>query len=76
MADQQRLQISELHLEDQIQNQSNLISKDCRSRNFIWKIRFKTKVSSCSGFPSDAMLWIKEVEKVESVDDLKSSPKI
>ena len=33
-----------------------------------WKIRFKTQVSSCSDFTSDAMLWIKEVEMVDSVD--------
>ena len=26
-----------------------------------WKIRFKTQVSSCSDFLSEAMLWIKEV---------------
>ena len=39
-----------------------------------WKIRFKTQVSSCSDFPSHAaMLWIKEVVMVDSVDDLKSS---
>ena len=37
-----------------------------------WKIRFKTKVCSCSQFLTEAMLWIKEVEMVESVDDLKS----
>ena len=38
-----------------------------------WKIRFKTEVCTCSQFPTEAMLWIKEVEMVESVDDLKSS---
>ena len=27
----------------------------------------------CSDFPSEAMLWIKEVEMVASVDELKSS---
>ena len=35
-----------------------------------------TQVSSCSGFPSEAMLWIEEVEMVDSVDDLKSSRSI
>ena len=34
---------------------------------------FKTEVCTCSQFPTEAMLWIKEVEMVESVDDLKSS---
>ena len=38
-----------------------------------WKIRFKTEVCTCSQFPTEAMLWIKEVELVDSVDDLKSS---
>ena len=32
-----------------------------------------TQVSACSGCPSEAMLWIKEVEMVDSVDDFKSS---
>ena len=57
----------------------------CRFRIFIstnslhpatfacWKIRFKTEVCTCSQFPTEAKLWIKEVEMVESVDDLKSS---
>ena len=31
--------------------------------------RFQTQVSSCSDFPSEAMLWIKEVEMVDLVDD-------
>ena len=52
MADQQRLQISGLHV-DKI---PTLFS--------CWKMRFKTQVSSCSGYPSEAMLWIKEVEMV------------
>ena len=38
-----------------------------------WKIRFKTEVCTCSQFPTEAVLWIKEVEMVDSVDDLKSS---
>ena len=41
-----------------------------------WKIRFKTEVCSCSKCPTEAMLWIKEVEMVESVDDSKSSRSI
>ena len=35
-----------------------------------WKIRFKTEVCTCSQFSMEAMLWIKEVELVDSVDDL------
>ena len=36
-------------------------------------MRFKTEVRTCSQFPTEAMLWIKEVELVDSVDDLESS---
>ena len=39
----------------------------------LWKIRFKTKVCTCSQFPTEAMQWIKEVEMVDSVDELRSS---
>ena len=50
-ADQQRLQISELH-----------IDKFLTPQKFsCWKMRFKTEVCSCSQFPSEAMQWIKEV---------------
>ena len=62
-ADQQQLQISDPHFD-----------KFPRSATFAcWKIRFKIEVCTCSQFPTEAMLWIKEVEMVESVDDLKSS---
>ena len=36
-------------------------------------MRFKTEVCTCSQLPTEAMMWIKEVELVDSVDDLKSS---
>ena len=62
-ADQQRLLISDPHFD-----------KFTTPATFAcWKIRSKTEVCTCSQFPSEAMLWIKEVEMVESVDDLKSS---
>ena len=62
-ADQQRLQISDLHFD-----------KFTTPATFAcWKIRFRTEVCTCSKFPTEAMLWIKEVELVDSVDDLKSS---
>ena len=62
-ADQQRLQISDLHFD-----------KFLTPATFAcWKIRFKTEVCTCSQFSTEAMLWIKEVEMVESVDYLKSS---
>ena len=65
-ADQQRLQFSEVHFE----NFTTLSTFSC------WKIRLKTQVISCSGFPSEAVSWIKEVEMFESVHDLKSSRSI
>ena len=62
-ADQQRKQISDPHFD-----------KFTTSATFACcKIRFKTEVCTCSQFPTEAMMWIKEVEMVESVDDLKSS---
>ena len=64
--DQQRLQISELHF-DKFPTPTTFA---------CWKIRFKTEVCTCSQFPTEAILWIKEVEMVESVDDLKSSRSI
>ena len=65
-ADQQRLQISDLHF-DKFPTPATFA---------CWKIRFKTEVCTCSQFPTEAMQWIKEVELVDSVDDLKSSRSI
>ena len=65
-ADRQRLQISELHF-DKFPTPATFA---------CWKIRFKTAVCTCSQFPTEAMHWIKEVELVDSVDDLKSSSSI
>ena len=56
----QRLQISDPHFE-----------KFLAPTTFAcWKIRFKTEVCTCSQSPTEAMLWIKEEEMVDSVDDL------
>ena len=66
VADQQRLQISELHFE-------KLLTPSTFSR---WMIRFKTEVCTCSQFLTEAKLWIKEVEMAHSVDDQKSSRSI
>ena len=65
-ADQQRLQISDPHFD----NFPTPATFTC------WKIRFKTEVCTCSQFPTKAVLWIQEVEMVESVDDLMSSRSI
>ena len=62
-ADQQRLQILDLQF-DMFPTPATFA---------CWKIRFKTEVCSCSQFPTEAMPWIKEVEMVDSVDDLTSS---
>ena len=61
-ADQQRLQISDHHF-DKFPTPTTFA---------CWKIRFKTEVCTCS-FPTEAMQWIKEVELVDSVDELRSS---
>ena len=58
-ADQQRLQISDLHF-DKFPTPATFA---------CWKIRFKTEVCTCSQFPTEAMHWIKEVEMVDSADD-------
>ena len=63
VADQQRLQISDLHF-DKFPTPATFA---------CWKIRFKTEVCTCSQFPTEAMQWIKEVELVDSVDELRSS---
>ena len=63
-ADQQRLQISDLHF-DKFPTPATFA---------CWEeIRFKTEVCTCSQFPTEAMQWIKEVELVDSVDELRSS---
>ena len=62
-ADQQRLQISDLHF-DKFLNPATFA---------CWKISFKFEECICSQFSTEATLWIKEVDMVESVDDLKSS---
>ena len=65
-ADQQRLQISDLHF-DKFPTPATFA---------CWKTRFKTEVCTCSQFPTEAMQWIKEVELVDSVDELRSSSSI
>ena len=62
-ADQQRPQISHPHF----------VKFTTPATFACWKIRFNTEVCACSQFPTEAMLWTKEVELVDSVDDLKSS---
>ena len=59
---QQRHQISELQF-DEFTTPSTF---SC------WHVRFKNQVTTCSDFPS-ALLWITEVEMVDSVDEFKTS---
>ena len=40
---------------------------------YVGRWRFKNHVTTCSDFPSEAMLWINEMEMVDSVDKFKSS---
>ena len=58
-ADQQRLQISDLHFD----------RFPAPAKFSCWKIRFKTEVCTCSKFRTEAMQWIRRVEMVDSVDD-------
>ena len=51
MVGQQRHQIAELQF-DKIHSPKSFL---------VWRIRFKIQVTTCSDFPSEAMLWIKEV---------------
>ena len=62
-ADQQRLQISDLHF-DKFPTPATFA---------CWMTRFKTELCTCLHFPTEAMQWIKEVELVDSVDELRSS---
>ena len=73
----------ETFLQIQMRLHQLLILKNCingsrpksRSIRPQW-IRFKTEVCTCSQFPTEAMQWIKEVELVDSVDELRSSSSI
>ena len=56
MVGQQRQQISELQF-DKFPNPQSF---------FGVQIRFKTQITTCSNYPSDALLWINEVEMVDS----------
>ena len=59
-ADQQRLQISDLHF-DKFHTPATFA---------CWEFWFKTERCTCSQFPTEPMHWIKEEEMVDSVDDL------
>ena len=63
MFEQPRSQVSDMHFD----RFPDLSTVQC------WKTSFETEVCSCSTFPTEAMLLTKEVEMVESVDDLKTS---
>ena len=64
--DQQRLQISDLHF-DKFSTPATFAG---------WKIRFKTEVCTCSEIPLEGFHWIKEVEMVDSVDELRPSSSV
>ena len=72
-------------LEETLQRIMGQSNNDCRFQIFTstnslhqprfacWKIRFKNELCCCSQFLTEALHWIKEVEMVDSVDDLMSS---
>ena len=60
MVELPRNQVSELHF-DKFRDPSTF---QC------WNTNFKTEVCSCSGYLTEAMLWIKEIEMAMSADDL------
>ena len=67
MVRQQRQQIPELEFD-------KLPTPSTFPQSFlVWKIRFKNQVTTGSDFPSEAVSWIKEVEMVDSLEELKSS---
>ena len=58
-------------------------SRRCISTNSLcpfpfsgWRTSYKTEARSCSGYISEAMRWIQEVEVANSVDDLKTRNQI
>ena len=59
---QQRQQMSELQF-DKFPTPASIL---------VWKTKFKTQVSSGSGFLLETMLWIKEVEMVDSLEELEN----
>ena len=65
-ADQQRLLISDLHFDKFF----------TPATSACWKIRFKTEVCICSQFLTEAVLCIKQVEMVDSADELRISSSI
>ena len=55
-------------------SQQTRFDKSINPQSFlVWKIRFKNQVTTCDDFPSEAMLWIKEEDMVDSLEELKSS---
>ena len=49
------------------------LTSSLHQQPLLKKIRCETEVYTCSQFPTEAMQWIKEVELVDSMDDLKFS---
>ena len=66
MVEQPRNQVSEKHFDEF----PNPWTFQC------WNTSFKTEGCSCCNFPTEAMLWIRDVEMAESVDDLKMSQSV
>ena len=76
--------IQSFSVEEILQRIMGQTNNDCGFGSPFWHVpyasnlrlleeRFKTEVCTCSQFPTEAMQWIKEVELVDSVDELRSS---
>ena len=63
MVGQQRQQISELQF-NKFSNPQSLL---------VWKIRFENQVTTCSDFSTGSNVWIKEVEMVDSLEEVEFS---
>ena len=53
--------------------QNSMVGQQRQPIFLCWKIRFKNPATTCSDFPSEAMLWIKEAEMVDSLDEFSRS---
>ena len=74
------LPVGEVHLQRltvdcQRINMGDLQFETCPAPSSIryWKTKFKTELCSCSGHPSEAKPWIREMELAHATDDLQSS---
>ena len=52
----------------------NELEKFWNSNSFVmWKMNFKSEVCSCFSFPTEAVVWINEIDSVRNMEGLKSA---